>query len=452
VKRNVLLIGLALLTTAALAGFPQAALGASFVDAAKGHDSGPCTKAKPCATIATALAKSGAGTTIEVAGGLYKETLVLNGGRSLVHKNFTGPKHAKAIIDGGPNGAIEVTGTAAGQVKGFTIRSRLVAVDLEKAATLSDDVFDQDKPPTTPSGAVVVVASGGTGSLITKSRFSDPKPGDEVHIGVEVMSSSPTISNCSFTGMSIAVQVDGGGLAEDPLIRNNRIEGAHQGQNDTVMYLEGVGVLVNDSDVTLIGNLIRKPREGDRTVGIHVDSSDDNNPDAGGTLERNRVFGQTSAGVALLATTGDSLNDDVLASNLVGLRLYKSDVPLTNETIAGNRDVEIGNSGVGATVELNSTIVGDRGTDVDTCTSTYSRGPSSDGCDFATSANPAFVNAGADDFHLRKGSALIDAGDPLAPVAPNLFDLDGDPRALSGNCRNPGSARRDIGADEFKCP
>jgi hypothetical protein len=434
---------------------PQTALAAKFVDGRTGSNSNPCTKTKPCATIGHALGVSGAGDTVTVAGGLYREALILNQGRSLVHQNFDGPRHARATIDGGPNTAIEVTGTAAGLVKGFTIHSRQLPADLEKPATLRSDVFDQGSAPTTPSSADVLVAPGGDGSLITRSRFVDPTP-DEIHVGIEVMSSSPTISRNAFAGFGFAIQVDGSGLGDDPLISGNRMSGGHQAWNATGSYLYGGGALVNDSHATFVDNVISKPRQGDQTVGIYVDSSS-NSPDAGVLTERNRVLGATHAGVLLIVTTGDSLNDDLLVSNQVGLRVSQSDVQLTNVTVADNRtyDIEADGFGDNSALTLNSTIVGRTGVSLDTatCTSTYSRGPESPGdCDFATAADPGFADVFSGNFHLKQGSAMIDSGDPLAPAAPNLLDIDGDPRALNGGCGGVHPKRRDIGADEFRCP
>jgi len=46
---------------------------------------------------------------------------------------------------------------------------------------------------------------------------------------------------------------------------------------------------------------------------------------------------------------------------------------------------------------------------------------------------------------------MVDAGNPALPPG-GALDLDGDPRAIDGNC--DGTARRDIGADELtkSCP
>ena len=67
------------------------------------------------------------------------------------------------------------------------------------------------------------------------------------------------------------------------------------------------------------------------------------------------------------------------------------------------------------------------------------------GCaDFQTTATPGFVDPDTD-YHLAPGSAMIDMGDPAAPV-PGVLDLDGEDRETDGN--GDGIARRDMGADE----
>jgi hypothetical protein len=65
-----------------------------------------------------------------------------------------------------------------------------------------------------------------------------------------------------------------------------------------------------------------------------------------------------------------------------------------------------------------------------------------------TNLAPDFADPASGNFHLAAGSALIDRGDPVAPVAGET-DIDGQARAMSAGVCPPVPVRRDIGADEF---
>ncbi|MGB7581236.1 MAG: hypothetical protein WBL85_02145, partial [Sedimentisphaerales bacterium] len=61
--------------------------------------------------------------------------------------------------------------------------------------------------------------------------------------------------------------------------------------------------------------------------------------------------------------------------------------------------------------------------------------------------DPCFVNADANDFHLRPASLCIDAGDPCF-MDFNDTDIDGECRVMFGKS----AIRVDIGADELDWP
>src|SRR5262249_53770030 len=62
------------------------------------------------------------------------------------------------------------------------------------------------------------------------------------------------------------------------------------------------------------------------------------------------------------------------------------------------------------------------------------------------SANPLFVDSANANYHLRVGSATVDAGNNLAPTLP-VKDMDGDNRIL--NATGLPTAVVDMGADEL---
>lgn len=179
-------------------------------------------------------------------------------------------------------------------------------------------------------------------------------------------------------------------------------------------------------------------------------------------MSRNLVRG-FGAGIRVTDVAGlTRLDNDVIdaPSDGVGIKLSDtggddpnvSDAKATNLSIVGDGEWL---GGTQASLTLDSSIVdtagGASGTD---CTITFSRGntktPGGDGCShFQTKADPKF---GADGYHLKSSSPMIDKGAPAKPPKGSK-DIDGGKRALDGpdggDCH--GKPRRDMGADEFKC-
>ena len=155
-----------------------------------------------------------------------------------------------------------------------------------------------------------------------------------------------------------------------------------------------------------------------------------------------------------------TLSNDLIYDNTVGVESTdtsadnptpstQGDVSATNATIFGNAvDLQLSYT----TATLNSTILGEPVDIVGNgaCSISYSRGspaPSANGCgNFASTADPQFVNAAAGDFHLQSSSPLIDVGDPASPGG-GAVDFYGGPRAVQGKACS--TVRRDIGAAEY---
>jgi hypothetical protein len=133
----------------------------------------------------------------------------------------------------------------------------------------------------------------------------------------------------------------------------------------------------------------------------------------------------------------------------------QSDATATNITLTGAQGFFEGGA-AGAVFTIDSSVIGDGGLGAfnSTCVITHSRGPvqtpGGSGCDdYQTTADPRFK---VDGYHLKASSPMIDRGNPDRPEKGSK-DIDGDKRELDGpdggGCR--GKARRDIGADEYRC-
>jgi hypothetical protein len=429
-------------TLSALA-LPASALGAdAFVDAETGSGS-VCTQVAPCATVANGITAAGTNDDVFVddSAASYAENLTLSDGKSLRAQNFTGGSEGATIIDGGATNGISIS-AAAGTIQGFTLRSDQHAVSIVGAgsATITGNTFDEPEnigfADVNAGSVATIVISGNTFTNSTSGALDN---GVGVNSGAD-----PTISGNTFTGFDFAVNAAGDGA--NPTIENNTITG---GEGDHSL---ASSISVNDdASATVTGNTVQLPDGGGR--GIHVQETTATAEDTSATLERNRVLG-FATGVEVEDTTGAvTLEGDLITGSLDGLLTQdlgtlgadQADVTVTNVTFAANdSDISI----TDADLTLDSSILEDdvsRLGSTETCTMTFSRGPTTtgDACEtFQTAADPGFVGGG--NFHLAAGSAMVDAGNPAPPVA--TVDLDGDPRELDGNL--DGTARRDIGADE----
>jgi Right handed beta helix region len=270
--------------------------------------------------------------------------------------------------------------------------------------------------------------------------------------GLVLGATSPTVSGNTFTNLKFGLVAIGVG---SPAITGNEFSGTHHGN----------AIEIQIGSPTLTANLVHDPGASSAQA-VRVGNSGPTVPVAV-TFRRNRIEG-SGLGVNIADTQGPmSFDGDLIAgATIAGLASSDSDnsgdgdVTATNVTIVSSLGAsdEIFLQGT-PQLNLDSSILGDAGVSAPigaTCAISFSRGdaiaPGTNGChNFQTTADPIFVSPGTGDFHLQEGSPMIDAGNPAAPAGGTL-DIDGDLRAIDGNC--DGTARRDIGADELtkSCP
>jgi hypothetical protein len=447
-----------LASAALLAAVPAGASAANtFVDATRPNDSGSClTPATACETIGAGIAKATLGSSVFVvdpaAPTTYSESVVLGGGKSLVSLS---PNSAETIIDNGTGPgmtpAILVPSAGGdGRIQGFTIRSDFQAILARDQITVASNVFDEDASLSSSSKANVQLDPAAGASVVTGNVFRDPTPlTTAAQRGLSLFNAgTATVSGNSFSGFSQAI-LNGGALAT-PVISGNEISGTHP---DTGA---GAAIDVEAGSPTITANRMHDPviPAGELASGISIKQAA-----TGATLRRNQITDH-SIGVEVIDAPGVTLSSDLIArSGSVGVLatdtgaddVRHGDVTAINATIVESAgvppasEIEL----MQTQLTLSSTIVGNGGIGgTGTCLISFSRGPTTSGAPcqaFQTSATPGFVDPGAN-YHLRAGSAMIDAGDPSAPAFGEL-DIDGGLRAV--DAIRPCGVRRDIGADEF---
>jgi hypothetical protein len=453
-----------------LALSPVAGAVDTYVDATRPDDSDPTcsTPATACKTINGAVNKAGTDDTVYIvdpaAPTTYAESVSLIDGRSLVSLSAS---PTEVIVDNGsaniPAVHIAPPGTGgASTVSGLTIRGDYMALDVQRPALITGNVFDDGGPITNPLKTQVQALSSASGTTLEGNDFIDPTPTPgENQVGLSSFASGATeITGNGFLNFVVGMFV-GGDDSSTPLVRGNIVRGTRAGDS------AGVGLTVTAGDATITGNTLRNPvfaQSTDSVSGIVVE------PVGGGelqaTLKRNVVLDHR-LGILVEDTTGpvtlegdlvaDSLNDALVVSDAGTDDPGVGDVTATNVTLVDTDDpanvFEAEAFVSDAELTLNSAIVGAAGISTNgaaSCAISFSRGPTTAGTScqqFQTTANPLFVDPAVDDYALQAGSPMIDAGDPTPPPL-GATDLQGDLRLLDGN--GDCASIRDIGADEFE--
>jgi hypothetical protein len=418
-----------------------------------------CTEAtNPCFSLTKGIANAGHGDTVFVGGDphVYESPHTLDDGKSLVGKNFSttpgietsGEIKLDAASTTQP--ALTIAGKA-GVVRNVTIRSAHLPLEIDAPVTIKNDEFsDSHQVP-----AEIMISAGAGSPRIVDSDFFGKTSLTTSYDQVGIQSASPDsplIRGNFFFGLTEGIVALGGGA---PRIEDGHFSAIHSGASaGAAINAYGTG-----TNPAIVHNRIIDPVDVATEVvnGIVVHGG------ATASISRTRVKGYDHELTLDDAAGTSKLDNDILQpkTGQIGLMLLDegtddpnvSNARGTNLTIWGD-GLEVSNNS--ATLTLDSSIIGVSGIQGDVnehCSLKYSRGPvkqsGGGGCkDFQTKADPKFKSNG---YLLKPSSPMIDKGNPHEPPH-GAKDYQGDERSLPGDCgaRHP-KARRDIGADEFRC-
>lgn len=330
--------------------------------AVTGSDSATCgAVTSPCKTITQALANAGAGVTITVQAGTYKETVTVS----------------KQVVLQGQQATIDATGLVNGilikasgsTVSGFTVRNAqgegILAMSVSNVTISNNIVLSNDKGAHTSvttecqdAGSVpgdcgeglhlMSVANSTVSNNDVEQNVGGLLVTDELGPTHDNVISSNTVSNnledCGITLASHnaqAVSATGQRQPDKGGVYNNRVDGNTVASNGD----GGVGIFAPFPGASAYSNTVsNNVISGNGMPGIAVHAHAPNQDMNGNTftnnkIDRNNVVGDTDAGD--MQTTG------ILLSSVVG--------PITGTTISGN---QISNNTFGIWVTANVSTAG----------------------------------------------------------------------------------------------
>ena len=438
------------------------------------------TPAEPFCRIQDAICLAASGDTVQVAPGVYPESLRMKPGVVVVSE--MGALQTTINAQGQPctetNYCTKKTGNQCSVVIFSTGHDRTSVLD---GFTLTGGAGTVQSSWVAGGGVFLASSATVTNNIITNNNLSGPSPQglDLRGAGVYVSKGVPLVRNNTISANRAAPPAGtsgtwslgyGGGVwlgfLSAPEVMSNVIQGNTAGDEATAFSLgSGGGMAVftpgGTTSPVIDGNLI-------------VDNSSDNQGGGISLLTRpgsaaeckvtnNVITGNDSSfggGVYTYLTHATIMNNTITDNQgYRGGGIYQGHgdltlpVKITNNVIESNLLRPFGNGGGIYNLDQSATfepVIRNNdlwNNEMNNCGGELSD-PTCIGVNGNFSANPLFVDRGAGDFHPDANSPAIDRADPNGAPA---IDADGDPRGIDGdgapNSPQPGDI--DVGAFEF---
>ena len=393
-------------------------------------DSGPGTAAQPFCTISAAGPHAGAGQTVQVAAGTYRE---------VVKVSASGSPGAPITYRAAPGAVVTLTGKVDGfaltnaswiTVNGFQITGTTsygINVTGGSHVTISNNHVTFSGQPVQGLIAAGIRLSGVSSSLVS-GNDSDHNSDYGIMVvggstGVEVRGNTTYANSRVYERATAGIRIyqSPGNVVDRNITHDNQDSGieCYPGANNTLIY--------------------------DNVSYDNGDHGIDNLTATGEVIVGNTVFGNVTAGINVEGgSTGATIADNISVDNGIGSPRTHSDIRVEQGSTAGTTmDYDLVDLTTPDTLLIWNSVSYSSLSAFQAAT-----GQEAHGID----ADPRWRAPGAGDFHLTAGSPAIDSANSGVAGEPDT-DVDGNPRADDPGTADTGagpSTYYDRGAYEFQ--